>query len=235
MSRAATIVLLLLAATARADTLADVRAALQTLHAQSPLRATYDVRVNRTGDNPYAATATVEVRVDADGLTITFPRPMLEKLATQPEMGEGKSTGTRAANVQPSNVAQLLNHAPVLLRDLEKAKLIRDAPTTLNGQPARILVVNVPQSINVPKMVKADVTRTLTLIIGPDHLPLSSEESSKFSAGILFLKMNGTAKESMTFAHRDDRLIVARRTSESQESGFGQSGRQVESETLTLK
>ena len=100
MSRAATIVLLLLAATTRADTLADVRAALQTLHAQAPLRATYDVRVNRTGDNPYAATATVEVRVDADGLTITFPRPMLEKLATQPEMGEGKSTGTRAAKTR---------------------------------------------------------------------------------------------------------------------------------------
>lgn len=235
MTRAATFALLLLSATAHADTLADVRAALQTLHGEQPLHASYEVHVTQTGDDAYTSAGAVNVRIDTDGLTITFPPPMLEKLATQPARGEGKSSGVRAANVQPSNVAQLLNYAPVLLRQLEKAKILRDTPAPVNGQLGHVLVVNVPQSINLPKMVKGDVTETLTLFIGADHLPVSSEESSKFSVGVLFLKMDGTAKESMTFAHRDDRLIVTRHAAESQSSGFGQSGRQVESETIAVK
>jgi hypothetical protein len=237
MIRRLALLVLFTAATARADTLGDLRTALQSLHGQMPLRATYARQSARSGEHAYKSAAAVDVRVDGEGLTITFPKPLVEQLSTQSPEYEAKNdtSAVHAADVSPTNVTQLLNYAPALLRRLDGAKLLQERQGTYGGQPARILVVSVPQRGHVPKMVKVNATETLTMWLGADHLPLAVQSEGKFSAGILFLKAEGTMTESMSLLRRDDRLVVARRQEESQSSGFGMSEHRNETESIALK
>lgn len=229
--------LLLAAATARADTLGDLRTALRSLHGQTPLHATYETQSSRSGESEYKSAASVDVRIDGEGLTIIFPKPLIEKLTSQPSQFEAKNEPNvvHAANVSPASVTQLLNYAPALLQRLEGAKLLQERQGAYAGQPAHIVVVDVPQRGHVPKMVKVKATETLTMWLGADHLPFAIQSEGKFSAGILFLKGEGTQKETLSLLRRDDRLVVARRQEESQSSGFGQSERRHETESVALK
>jgi hypothetical protein len=235
--RGLALVLLLFSTTAEGDTLADARAALQALRGQAPVRAMYERESTTRDEDEYRMAASADVRVDSDGLTITFPKTLVDKLVTQRPRFEAKNEPNvvHAANVSPENVAQLLNYAPTLLRRTEGAKVIQERQGAYGGHRARIVVLDVPLRGRTPRMLTVHANERLTMWIGDDHLPLAIESEGKFSAGILFLRGQGTQRETLSFVRRDDRLIVAKRQQESHSSGFGQSFSGRETESIALK
>jgi hypothetical protein len=57
----------------------------------------------------------------------------------------------------------------------------------------------------------------------------------KFSAGILFLKVDGEQTEKQTFVRRDDRLILTRHDHIDSSSGMGQTSHNNETETIRIQ
>jgi hypothetical protein len=239
---------LLLTVSASADTLGDVRAALASLQATTPARATFETQRSRKAEGRFANNQsnggmTVSAAIDANGLQLTFPADLLAKAnkeANDREADSKASTGSRAAiaELDATSVAESLDFRESLLRLLSIAKLQTETRVTWRGVPARLLVMKL-----TPKLSK-DATSIfhvnfsqdqLNLWIANDNLPLAAERVQKGSAGFLFLRGEMTAHESWTFAHVNDRLVVARYENAFAGSGFGQKGEGKTVQTVTMR
>ena len=235
-----------LSLSASADTLGEIRAALRGLHAKQPIRATYEtksgnVAKGRFFDQDVTSGATVEARIDDDGATITYPRPQLERATAQ---RAARDAGAKrdpkvpsVADVSATRIAEMLDFAKSLDAMLDRASVVEERAGSVDGKPARLVVMNLslrdrPEIKGGRFDVKGD---RLTLWIGADSLPLVAERVAKFSAGILFLKMQGDVAERWTFAHRDDRLVITRYERTDHSAGMGQSANNKEVETITIR
>jgi hypothetical protein len=224
------------AAHVSADTLAEMKSALRGLHPKQPLRATYETKSKNVASGRFfeqdvAGAGSVEARLDDDGLTIVYPRAMLEAL----RHAKKDPKATRVDEVNASHLAELLDYAPALASILDRATVVEEHAATVDSQPARLIVMDIRKE-EEPAMksghfdVKLD---RLSLWIGADGLPLVSERVSKYAGGILFIKAEGGSKEKMVFARRDDRLIVLRLEHTDNSSGMGQTSNNSETETIT--
>src|SRR5712691_7394908 len=84
MRNLAALALLLAAAPLHADTLTEVKSALAKLEGKQPLRATYEIKHSNSAkgrffNQDFAETAAIEVRIDHEGLNLTFPRALIDK------------------------------------------------------------------------------------------------------------------------------------------------------------
>jgi hypothetical protein len=235
MIRRLLVVAVALAAATRvsADILFDVKAALRSLRAKQPVRATYEsksinVAKGRFFDQDTTTYATVEARVDDDGVTIIYPRALLERAMAQ-RNAKRDPKAARVADVSTTRIAEMLDHAPALIALLDRATVIEDK--------AHVIVMNIRQNDDSGvKEGHVDVKLDrLTMTVGPDLVPISAERTTKFTAGILFLKAEGQQTENWTFAHRDDRLIVTRYERTDSSSGMGQTSHNSETQTIALR
>lgn len=224
-----------------ADTLTDVKSALRNLHANAPIRAGYEtksanVAKGRFFDQDVSTTGAVEARVDDSGITVVYPRALLERSAAQRD-AKRDDVKQRVADVSATRVAEMLDFAPALAALLERAALIEEKPGAFNAQPARLLIMNIrPREDTRVKSGHVDVKLDrLALWVGPDAIPLYAERTIKFSAGIFFLKADGETSEKSTFGHRDDRLVILRHEHSDSSSGMGQTSHNTEVETITLR
>jgi len=84
MRRVAAPALLFFSLAARADVVADMRAAISQLRATKPIHVSIDVQNSRKNEGrfanqQFAGSASLDVVEDDAGLHITFPRALLEK------------------------------------------------------------------------------------------------------------------------------------------------------------
>jgi len=235
-------ILALVAATSlSAATLDDVKGALRNLHAKQPVRAVYEtksanVASGRFFDQNVTTSAAVEARVDENGLTIVYSQAQLARAAAQRDAKKDDAK-ERVAEISATRVAEMLDFAPSLAALLDRAIVVSERPSSYNGQPARLLVMNIKERED-PRVKSGHVDVKLdrmSLWIGADSLPLAAERSIKFSAGILFLKAEGETTEKSVFVHRDDRLVEVRHEHSDSSSGMGQTSHNTETETIALR
>ena len=236
MIRRLLVVAVALAAATRvsADILFDIKTVLRNLRAKQPVRATFEsksvnVAKGRFFDQDTTTSATVEARVDDEGVTINYPRPLLERALIQ-RNAKRDPKAPKVADVDAPHIAELLDYAPALIALLDRATVIEDKGHTT-------IVMNIRQNDD-PGVKEGHVDvklNRLTLTLGPDLIPVSAERTTKFVAGIFFLKAEGQQTEKWTFTRRDDRLIVTRFEHTDSSSGMGQTAHNSETQTITLR
>jgi hypothetical protein len=222
-------------------TLDDVKAALRNLHAKRPIHATYETKSSNVAsgrffDQNVTTSASVEARVDDAGLTIVYSHAMLDRAAMQRDAKKDDAK-ERVAEINATRVAEMLDFAPPLAALLDRAVVVEERAANYNGQPARLIVMNIRQRED-PRVKSGHVDvklDRLSLWIGPDSLPLAADRTIKFSAGILFLKADGEQSDKSVFVHRDDRLVVTRVDHTDHGSGMGQTSHNSETEMIRIE
>lgn len=226
--------LLALATPARADGLADLKAALATLQGTAPLRVTVVAQVTSTtrddDDKPVTTSgaATITAEDGPQGLRIAYPRDVMVKAMAEPSgrPGEGTArTATRNAlnELDYSDVHSMVHAAEILLARLEKAKLKGEKADAWNGVPARLVSLDLETPANQRFVDKQ--TATLDVWIDAAGRPLASrsQTTTKGSAFIV-VSFETKSREDRVYAVVGDRLLVTRRDVSSSGSGAGQRG-----------
>src|SRR4051812_21872173 len=136
MRRIAAPVLLLLTLTARADVVADMRAAVSQLRATKPIHVSIDVQQSRKNEGRFAnqqftGSASLDVIEDDAGLHITFPGALLEKAARESREHTAdprKQTPARAAvnDTEATEIADAVDFAGPFLRLIDTAKKVSE-------------------------------------------------------------------------------------------------------------
>ena len=217
-----------------ADILFDIKTALRNLRAKQPVHATFEtksinVAKGRFFDQDTSSFATVEARVDDDGVTIVYPRALLDRALVQ-RNAKRDPKAARVADVNAPHIAEMLDYAPALIALLDRATVIED-------KAHATIVMNIRENDD-PGVKEGHVDvklNRLTLTLGPDLVPVSAERTTKFVAGIFFLKAEGQQTEKWTFARRDDRLIVTRFEHSDSSSGMGQTAHNSETQTIRIE
>jgi hypothetical protein len=217
-----------------AEPLADVRAALSRLAARDAVRATYEVQravVNegKFNNDNFTGRVTIEVAGDGEGFHLIFPKALLDQIEREEGVAAKAAkpltpTVNAAREINVTSTSELVDFAPRLLRMLEGAKLVSDAPNTWQGKPARALVIRlVDKPHDGPGKVTVAENR-LTLWLGSDMVPLAAEHlvAGKFS--FLIFKGESRTKESWHLSRAGDRLVAHRHEFSQTGSGMGQKG-----------
>lgn len=224
----------LVAATAHADPLGDLRATLARLQGSAPVAGTLAITQHtRDGEGAKAkrseATLTLDVAA-ARGLRIRVPAPVLataarERAAAQADPERPTPTADLLSAIGPVQVLRMLDVAANLQLAVADAKLLKDTPTTLDGAPARELTFDRPLRVSNSDRSKVKHYRsTLSLWLSPQGVPLAYITHTDTEAGWLFLDFNLKRNESVRLAVIDGRLIATRLELDQQTSGLGQHG-----------
>ena len=178
----------MLAASARADTVADMRSAISQLRATRPIHASIEVQRSRKNEGRFAnqqftGSASLDVVEDEAGLRITFPRAILERAdreSREHTSDPRKTMPTRAAinDTQPTEVADAVDFAGPFLRLLETATKVSETRGTRDGRPVRVVVLKLtpklpPEATSIFS-VKFTEDR-MTVWLGDDNVPLAAE------------------------------------------------------------
>jgi len=243
MKRFLGFVCLLVAATASADTLFDVRTAVSHLTAKTPARATFTSQVNvkssgRFANKAFTTTVSLEATHDANGISFTIPQSLIDQAAHESatHAAEAPAKATIDA-MHPANVVEALDYRSEFLEMLEGAKVTAEKRVAFRGKPTRQLTLK----LGPPKPRENSVSlgdskseRTMNLWIGDDNIPLAGEMSTKTTTGFLMFHATSEERESFTLAHVSDRLVLARLETSGTGSGLGQNFAATTVQTLTL-
>jgi hypothetical protein len=231
MRWANTILLILLAASARADGLADLRAALARFPAQSTLRAAVTLERHQENDEsktPDHGKVAVEVEAGGEGLRITFANDVIARAQAESraqEVDPEKKTPTAMAlhDVEATQLVDLLDGAGTLARRLVNATLQKDVRVAVAGRPARQLTFAVQ-----PKLSKAEAKHVksaeMSLVVTTDaeNVPLAAELHGSFKAKFLLLTFEQKLHETWSYGRAGDRLVAVQHREEQSGSGLGQ-------------
>jgi hypothetical protein len=229
-----------------ADGLSDLRAALQNLHGAGPVKATleYDFWRQTTEDKKPVVSqgkATAQVEDGPQGLRITWSRALLQQAARestaqaqQPDRPTPIRTALRGVDVV--DLAEDLDHAGALLRDLDQAQLLEEKAESWQGHPAHLLILKLSPKIpesqrKYLKELKVDAR----VWVGADGLPLAYASAVSFKGSRFFIHFEGASSQERQFAHVDGRLVVVRTTREDQNTGLGMSSQSRKVTILTVR
>jgi hypothetical protein len=231
------------AASARADTLADVKRTLAALRGTAAVNATFESRHTNKARGRFFTQdlnqhSVAEVHGGEDGISVRLSRAMLERMRAQRAAGrrDENDASERAGDVPPGQVAELLDFAPTLQAMLALAVPVGEREAAVGGTPARLLVFKIRPERSPSKDVKLESKGDdLSLWVGRDGVPLAAERKAQFSVGVLFLKATGNASEKWSFVRRDDRLIVVRHERATSGGGLGESSEGLETQSIALR
>lgn len=225
---------------ASADTLDLVRSKLEAMPATTPLSGTLDFRVvGRTEDRPAEDGRTrAHVTADASGLSIRHPLAALEDAKTEaldPNPDRNRPAIRALRSIEASEVAEIVDYAPYLLSDLTGAKITNESVTRLSGREVRLLEIELPVRLSAEarKRIRSSEA-SMKLWIGPDNVPIASEQSSTARGRFLLISFQGTRQESRTFTRSGNRLVVTRLETHTEGSGLGKSAGESRWATLQL-
>jgi len=229
----------------RADGLSELRTALQKLHGAEPVKAAleYDYWRQTTEDKKPVVSqgkATAQIEDGAQGLRITWARPLLQQAAQESKAQNqqpDRPTPTRTAlrGVDVVEVAEDLDQAEALLRDLDQAQLLEERPEPWQGHPARLLLLKV--SPNLPgsqKKYLKELKVDAKVWIGADGLPLAYASTVSYKGSRFFISFEGASSQERRFAHVGGRLVAVRTTSEDRSAGMGMSTLNKKVTTFTI-
>lgn len=236
----------LVAGGAGADTLRDVRIALNRLTATQPIRATFatEQRVKSKGrfaNENIIRTASAEVAHDASGISITIPQALVERVASERRARKVSDDIARGpiGSLDTLEIADAIDFRESLLVIIENATVVSEKRATPNNRAGRVLELKLnpkPQrEANAIRIGSVKNDETMRLWIGDDNLPFAAERSQKTTAGFMFIKGTFSAKSNYVFAQAGDRLILARFETSDSGSGMGQDIAKSVVQTLTVR
>ena len=234
------VIVFLLAETAAADALSDLRTVLARFPGVSPFAVAATVEVK--GDSHDVAgsrsgTSKFEVTTSADGLLIRVPEPELraaarEARAKKDDPNMKTPTRTAMAALTVFDVIDPLNAAAMLLNDLDEATLVGQSSSPWHGRAATLLTISVKATlagtsrfVNKPKI-------DLRVWLDGNGIPIAAERDSNYSATFVVVTASNSRTERWEFATAGDRLYAARAEEVDRASAVGKNF--TTSRTLTL-
>ena len=230
---------------AHADGLAELRTALARLQAQTPLKATLDVKTTeRHGDGADAVDKQGQVSVGledgARGLQVLYAKDVLTRLDAEARqrLHDPKAktpTVWALGKLDSSDMMPMASAAQALARNVDEAIFKAEKVDTCAGKPARLLTFTVPLSKlseQERKYVK-EFDSTLSVWIAADGTPLASESHTRLKGrAFVVVSFEATDETSATYAVLGDRLLTLRSENHSSSSGAGEKGEERTVKTL---
>jgi hypothetical protein len=236
---------LLAGAPARADGLADLRAALARLPGRTPLRAALAMRtLERRGEgrqlDEEAGEAAVQLEDGPAGLGLTLARDVLARGADE-SRAAGRDAQARTptlwalARLDDARLSALASAAPALERLLEESRFEGEHAEAWQGRPARALRFALTANLlpQPQRHYAQHVDGTLEIWIADDGTPLASALRQSFSGRVFVLVgFDGRDDEDCTYGVAGDRLVTLRRETRISSHGAGTQGEQQVTATL---
>lgn len=223
----------------------DLRAALRRLPGGDPVKASVEHsfwRQTTDDKKPTVSQGRVSAQVEEgpQGLKVAWPRPLLQQaaqeLAAQEQNPEAQApTRLGLRNLDALELAESLNAAPALLRDLDQAQLQEERSEPWQGRPARLLVLKVtPRLPAGQKKYLKDLKVEAKVWVGADGLPLAYATSVAYRGSRMLISFEGGSQQERIFSRAGNRLVVVRATSEERNAGFGASSLTKKTTTLAV-
>jgi hypothetical protein len=227
-----------------ADALGELRQVLVAFAATESVEAAVSMTFEQTNadeDAPKVPPATVAVAVtaNADGVSVRMPRTLLDTAAEEARNTDAEATTPVRSAIGQVDLVQIdeyMNAVPALLATLAEAKVSSDTNTTWQGQPARLLTLEIQPQLNARqrKFIKKLDSRA-KLWLAADGTPLAAEQSTDVGGrAFLVVSFESSSSDRYEFARRGDRLIVTRHSRQTTGSGAGESSAQSVEATVTL-
>lgn len=236
-----------LPAAAAPGAVAELRARLDALAARAPVRATFTHRFEGTSGSGKGLVRLVgagagTLEEDADGLRISWARPQLDAARAEERRraadADAPAPTREAMAALPSNeLAAYLDAASLLRLQLEGARVLQDRADTLDGAPARLLVLRVdpPLGPRERRYVK-QLDATAWLWLGEDGIPRAAERRVSVSGrALLVVTFEQQHRDVYRFELHGDRLVTVRHESERQGSSAGDPHARASLTTLAVE
>ena len=186
--------------------------------------------------------ASAQVEDGPGGLRIAWSRPLLQQAQSESRaqaQNPDKVAPTRDAlgGFGPMGMADYLNYAEPLLRDLERGQIqvLQERAEAWNGHPARLLVLKVtPRLPEAQRKFIKDIKVDAKLWVGPDGLPLAYATAVKYKGSRFFISFEGSSTDEWRFIKVGNRLVVSQAQSENSQSGLGQQTQRKSTTTVTV-
>lgn len=240
--------LLLLAAGARADALADLKTALARTAVQAPLRAAIESQTwRKLGEGADADVDSGQASVLAEdgprGLSLTHAREMVARMERELQArarNPNSKTPTMAAleEMGPRDVLALTCASAALSRALERGVYKGERADTWQGRPVRALSFEMPVSTLSDRERKyaKKFSSLLDVWIAPDGTPLASRARvSATGRAFIVIGFAFGSEEDSVFGVADERLVTLRKETRTHFSGPGERDERKVVTTLQLR
>jgi len=240
--------LLLAAGAARADALADMKAALARASVDTPIRAMVETRSwHKMGEGKEAEEesghASVLVEDDERGLSVVHDKEILARMERELRArarNPNSKTPTLSAldDASAREILVLTSAAEALLRAIERGEFKGERADNYQGKPARALRFEMPittLSDRERKYAKKFVS-VLDVWIGADGMPLASRlQQSASGRAFIVISFEFDNQEEKVFAVAGGRLLTVRRETRSHFSGPGERDERKVTTTLQVR
>jgi hypothetical protein len=228
-----------------ADGLTDLRATLQKLQSDQPLRARVEIKTRRLGgesdkQKQSQAISVVIVESGPQGLTLSWSPEQIKqsRKAAWAETANPDAPKSDLATLKALAAVEALNlldAADPLRRGLEKAVLQEDKRDNYHGKPVRLLVIRVELGLDEEerKALKSSEA-VLKLWLDDDGVPLAMERDiqARFSKFLIGFRVH--EHETREFQQAGGRLVIVRTSKDSSGSGLGHSDESHTTTTVTV-
>lgn len=230
---------------ARADGLADLKAALVRLNVQAPVKGIIDLRTwQRPGNAPEPDQGQVALTIEdnADGLRLGYSRDMLARIdadqrarARDPDV----KTPTLAAvrSFDTADMLPMVSSATWLARLLDRAVFKAERSDAYAGKPARLLTFEIPIT-SLSKRERKYAKRVESLLeiwTAADGTPLATRSAQTvFGRAFVVVSFEARNEEENVFGVVHGRLITLRKTTHSSASGAGEQDERKTVKTLQV-
>jgi len=229
---------ILYAGLAHADALTDLRTTLQSLNVNTQIAGTLDVQSTKVtpkadkdkgkeGEQQPTADFSLEISA-GDGLGIHLSQALLQQVnAEQQAHADDPEKPTPITDLlhdaDPMQVEHIVSAAPMLLHELDGAKLLTITSAEMDGSPVQVLTVTMPlkASKKDSSSVK-DYQGAMTIWINAHGMPLAYQQTfhAKFCK-FLFCVTVDQVRNGKLRAY-NGRLAAVSYSDESKQSGMGQ-------------
>lgn len=210
--------------TLRADALADVRAALDRLSTEAPVKARVVIsRQDTEKEKPKGPEKKGEAVVEhgPTGLSVHLDPAQLPSAGTQAQRRKQEETTARL-DVQAA--MELVDPAASIRLLLDGATLVSDRAEPFEGKPARTVVFRpVPDLDEEDRKSVKRYEDVVTLRLDGDTVHLALDRNLDIKVSKMLLSFTVAQKESRRFTRAAGRLVTSSATEETSGSGLGQS------------
>ena len=232
---------LLLPALARADAVSDLRTTLGRLQATKPLAATLQVSSTVKSDDDKTTHAQLQLSVASgkDGLSMDFSPELLQRASGEAAANaKDKDAPTPIedllSKVSSVSVQSMVDHAPVLLRQIDGVTLSSQRDEVHDGKPAHLLVFDVPLPPSAGKqMTIKHYTGQIMVWLGADGVPVAVRDVAQVKGRKFLISIDFGNTTDYVLKVVGTRLVVVSRRSDETHSVFGKAGSSVTDAVLT--
>lgn len=225
MRRLAFLLCLLIPALQAGD-LPTLRATLRPLQGGSPLRGTADyslwIRTKDAGDvREEQGGIRLGWSTGPQGVNLTFPKPLLDEAEREQrarQVDPDHTTPTRNAiySFHALEIAEAVNFATTLLRELEGAELVSAKPGLLTFRlPPRLARTERKHVRNAEVLMR--------VWLGGDGVPMRVERTVRIRASFFFLRFETGRTDRWELGRHADRLVAFRHEAEDTTAGLTRS------------